>query len=113
MNVANLELCKELKELSGWISGSDFFPVKHSTEDPIPAYDLGYLLRKLPSYIKLKNDRTRFTLRTKPESNQHELPLWQAMYGHDFSERADTPEDAAAKLAVELFKQGILTKEEA
>jgi hypothetical protein len=37
---------------------------------------------------------------------------WAAEYvPHDFfGETADTPEDAAAKLAIELFKQGILKK---
>ena len=87
MNTASLELCKELFELSGWdgtayehelLNGKHYtrtLPVKEMTHFDqntyIPAYDLGYLLRKLPPSIQ----------------------------------RADTPEDAASKLAIELFKQ--------
>jgi hypothetical protein len=64
MNVAALELCKELFELSGW----DGTPYDHLVNDDgenhtspaifghsdsffvaYPAYDLGYLIRRLPS----------------------------------------------------------------
>ena len=60
MNVANLDLCKELYELSGWkatekyhyIAGTytdiDTVAFRGRKYDGVPAYDLGYLLRKLP-----------------------------------------------------------------
>lgn len=112
MQVASLELCKELYELSGWNN----LPLRHSKQgvfslepfppdliplDFCPAYDLGYLLRKLlPNYGKV-------TLTHDAGHNQ-----WWAtdVIGHAVFE-ADTPENAACKLAIELFKQGVLKKE--
>jgi hypothetical protein len=77
-NVASLELCKELYGLSGW-------------NDTPNHVDLGYLVRKLPAYTEIRN---------------YEI-CWQARFNSMISE-ADTPEDAAAKLAIELFKSGVL-----
>src|SRR2546423_11794922 len=71
MNVASLELCKELYGLSSWksegcavyaLSGeSKIFqfvrnpgPNVISMDYYIPAYDLGYLLRKLPANIHIQ-----------------------------------------------------------
>jgi hypothetical protein len=111
MHVANLELCKELFEVSGW-DYTTFWWFNDQPENRIllaselqndngtfkrrisPAYDLGYLLRKLPGNC----DLTRL-------SNG----LWKIAHNARFAS-ADTPEDAAAKLAIELFKQGVLTK---
>lgn len=128
MNVASLELCKKLFELSGW-NGADkmweqwtsryneggLAPPQVANEgdadrdfqngllawQPIPAYDLGYLLRKLPTAIDLTH---------------YSFSPWAAGYFGELVEdkltsTGDTPEDAACKLAIELFKQGILTKE--
>lgn len=77
----------------------------------IPAYDLGYLLRKLPAWFRngefyLSNDgaeKLGWTAGYMKEDNDGYL-YWT------MSELADTPEDAACKLAIELFKQGVLTK---
>jgi hypothetical protein len=100
-DVASLELCRELYELSGW---KTFAMERGLAEDrPIdPAYDLGYLLRKLQrNHVELVGLTTgEWTARAYWHSTE------QAR-----AEYADTPEDAAAKLAIELFKQGILTKE--
>ena len=135
MNTASLELCKELHNLSGWTSEDDrsiqwwcierahkidgelydetswlidyeTHAGKNRNQYAIPAYNLGYLLRKLPSpFTMIHRDNgwecgidnpAEHDVRVKPA--QH----WQS---------ADTPEDAACKLAIELFKQGILTKE--
>lgn len=135
MNTASLELCKELYELSGWYQVEqyyEYYPVSKSTRlrsgypgnilpkmlpDFItPAYDLGYLLRKLPEG---KIDRIHKVTKGVWWSNK-----WQKWVcirqrygvGSDNDEwktyeyKADTPEDAAAKLAIQLFKQNILTK---
>src|SRR4051812_5644897 len=107
MNVANLELCKTLHELSGW-EQSDFF---YTTDRPfaeamhgrqgyfntIPAYELGYLLRKLPNgaTVMWNNERSAATL--------------QVVVG-ELLQYGKTPEDAIAKLCCELFRQGILTR---
>jgi hypothetical protein len=117
-NVASLELSKKLYELSGWgdthrcyrlmTSGDtkewrciDILP---NVAGDIPAFDLGYLLRKLlavssPEFILQSDGRT--------------LIIADYQAGEDWPQLSfivDTPEDAAAKLAIELFKQGVLTR---
>lgn len=132
MHTASLELCKELYELSGWEDTSfewaypstrsiakgqpneAYLKGRHkyhqgSTEIWQPqtvcaAYDLGHLLRRLPTTIGEITDRLRLT-----KGNL----AWYAKYerlGDDILEEADTPEDAVCKLTIELFKQGILKK---
>lgn len=131
MHVASLELCRTLHELSGWGNPDAERPLN---EDPyfwtdgwwcqeadgrewefysevsdhtmwgnnhlVPAYDLGYLLRKLPpKHLKLELDI---------------YDRWKASFMDEHIHRfeiADTPEDAACKLAIALFKQGILTNQ--
>lgn len=109
MEVASLELCKELYELSGWENtsfyhdiseGFDEYHLAYSSNKKLPvdgglypAYDLGYLIRKLPvdtQMNRLSNGDWGFKSQT-------------------FARVADTPEDAACKLIIELFKQGILS----
>lgn len=166
MQVANLELCKTLFELSGWDNDPGTRPddrlkvwmpsysrsmmgegnpaykdtppsqrnqvlvgEPHVTDDPrhqvnipevvfewwwrdvqalqdqiVPAYDLGYLLRKLPSgcYVMQQSDE---------EIYEGQRQQWGALGWRDYGYFADTPEDAAAKLAIELFKQNVLTKQ--
>lgn len=122
MNVASLELCKELFELSGWRNASDQYIQMNDPDAPIelrsgydnlselgnysfseisPAYDLGYLLRKLP-YLTLTNDYERGTWYCGEYG-------WYDDIGWIERVEADTPEDAACKLAIELFKQKLLT----
>lgn len=124
MNVASLELCKELLELSKWanslkdldniwgidsagnsaiVTGQAYATAVVKIGIPvevIPAYDLGYLLRKLQTvHITMEHGyngmQWSFTYRNGTLS------------GYLFQD-ADTPEDACAQLAIELFKQGIL-----
>jgi hypothetical protein len=126
MNVASLELCKELYELSGWedtfwnysrSSGSDFpFRLGHKgsietreVKERYPAYDLGYLLRRLPA----KRHRS-----TSRQSRYESLRLWKQVddwvvgYSGIGYCSAESPEDAACELAIGLFKNGILTPTE-
>lgn len=130
MNVASLELCKELYELSGWDNttkwrelGEDTygaFPPSHEMADVgvevCPAYDLGYLLRKLPAWIEpTVKEPHLLTIQPNPIGAG-----WNALYRlavktptidykHAMEiQEADTPEDATCKLAIELFKQGLL-----
>lgn len=129
MNVASLELCRELYELSGWnrteylwvappMDDTDY-GVKSRYElrqlnDAIYfegkiynstfAYDLGYLLRKLPRTIK-GNGKLKF------HCNQTKQGLWAIGYAFSGIGATEyTLEDAAAKLCIELLKQGILTR---
>lgn len=137
MQVASLENCKKLYELSGWqevrqywesypISGSrklrtastPFPQDKMLPELIVPSYDAGYLLRKLTHEIVEKPNQTtyeHYALRLGAETSAE----WYANYwmfdcpriSLDDMEPSDTPEDALCLLAIELFKQGILTKE--
>lgn len=121
MNVASLYLCKELYELSGW---DEPMSTHYDTTDgslavgidrtampggvDIPAYALGYLLRKLPrhiyggQYFSLEN-----VLQDGWGAGYQEYGEYDSYYND-----ADTPEDAVAKVVIELFKQGVLTREE-
>lgn len=125
MHVASLELCKELYELSGWddtdytyyINAGEYSgQVCHRSEvfdkdGNMPAYDIGYLLRKLPDEATSEKHGGYHYFYM-----HHNSQYWYAYYGvidtTEFMEYADTPEDAAAKLAIELFKQKILSKED-
>lgn len=93
-DVASLDLCKELYEVSEW--EADAF-----RDGITPAYDLGYLLRKLPVHISIESHATLDGKGSR----------WYKAVDNSAEEscRAVTPEDAAAKLAIELFKQGVLT----
>lgn len=129
MNVASLKLCKELYELSGWyqthyiwrLYDDDHLPewvqtftnikpedYTHTDHHYYPAYDLGYLLRKLSIGVSLYKGAKGYTFNVG-NSIQHSVGVYEAIRSSDL--RSGTPEDAAAKLAIELFKQGILTKE--
>lgn len=108
MNVASLNLCKELYELSGWLKGTDKFwfesnsksqlinkpfkPNGFNEENRYPAYDLGYLLKKLNKIgVSLSGSGDR----------------WSASSGEVYAV-AKKPTDCVTKLAIELFKQGVL-----
>lgn len=109
MNVASLDLCKELYELSGWKGTHCYWVMDDGTPYlaygermnglSLSAYDLGYLLKKLhelPFSVALNNQYNG---------------KWNAYYQLGAliePQEADTPEDAACKLAIELFKQGVL-----
>jgi hypothetical protein len=132
MHVASLELSKQLWELSGWgeigthsSRNPYFYWVDRSHDDRehelnygggsipsdgdiYPAYDAGYLLRKLPSWVydyPKKGDGLRFIAEHKRAGYIDDDNLYA------IDSTADTPENALAKLSIELFKQKILTKE--
>ena len=112
MNAASLELCKELWELSGWptdrwIPYDEVKPIEAITQDvydnlfkpsgKVPAYDLDYLLGKLPNETAMYKDPTgRYSFRCKAALNF--FPLLN-------------PADAAAALCIDLIKQGILKRQ--
>lgn len=149
MNVALLELCQELHDLSGWVDTGKAYG-KWTPEDKkpfmaeynygefghdafrvAPAYDLGYLLRKLPRVLRGSNSRERdgvFSLyaarkssnwvasyidtdctivrrrKAEADSNNYRNFYW-------VQDSAQTPEEAVCKLALRLFKEGILPME--
>lgn len=108
MNVASLKLCKELYEVSGWDGTHKHYGKMESgnyiatcglfeKHQECPAYDAGYLLRKLPALD--------FEMYRNANDN-----VWHAIANERFQGIADTPEDALAQLAIELFKQKVLTR---
>lgn len=137
-NVANLELCKELYAVSGWEAdywydwnhGSPTVEDMKLSESNIPAYDLGYLLRKLPkwlgddSYLQIdwsyvgsrdfcmgymgKDDWTILVTSKK----WHGLPDNEPNGRNEEYVKYMSPESLAAVLSIELFKQHILRKEQ-
>jgi hypothetical protein len=133
MNVASLDKCKELYELSRWDDTTyTWYGSPHPERDDFelgptgahmdcieyPAYDLGYLLRRLPQFLVNPISGTKSRLELSPTGYESlNTTTWCAVYadidGDCLPEAGfeDIPEDAAAKLAVELFKQGILTKQ--
>ncbi len=129
MNIASFELCKELFEISTWSNTEKYWyqdwykqnswQVGHlgqAHEKNYPAYDLGYLLRKLPKNV------TEFWGNAYPASpclmfsgTQWVVFYQSTMTGEHntdelFGQFAETPEDAACMLALEMFKQGVLKK---
>lgn len=124
MNVASRDLCKELYELSGW--DNTFFV--YVTEDEVayfvitaeeariekwrivaPAYDAGFLLRKLPSGAGvIKNSKDYTARRPNMLGSPENKDPFNGRTGWD----GDTPENALCIMAIELFKAGILTKGE-
>ncbi|NIL77163.1 hypothetical protein RhoFasB10_03304 [Rhodococcus sp. B10] len=139
-HVASLELCRELYELSGWCETgllwcsnqrdrrkkvSDAYVETYAMLDKIKdvhgewptqlwdAYDLGYLLRKLQD-----NDLTVVLRWNRDMGGRIAMKEWDGKYcigTFDMPQGeypiADTPEDAAATLAIQLFKQGVLVRE--
>lgn len=120
-NVASLELCRELYELSGWgdtehhwwpdwwtSGGKATANIKPIDLDPkieadlIPAYDLGYLVRKLPEQTSVYRYENVWVANRENERRT----------GYPAIIEADTPENAVASLAILLFQQGILTQPE-
>lgn len=113
MNVATLELCKELYELSGWLEADAWYWVnpdndqdfttsrlRHGKLLNIPAYDLGYLTRvMLPFTLMCRADRTFDAYWISEEE----------IRARGSSE--SSPENAVVRLAIELFEQGVLKKE--
>lgn len=139
--VASLELCQELYALSGWDeTGGGYVPEYDPDEPPvafipenklaythecqdyyyvtkesdvyqvvyIPAYDAGYLLRKLPKqYLIFQSSFTLYRAAKFAYDGELDETIIKPFSWEGFKE----PEDALCKLAIELFKQGILKKE--
>lgn len=117
VHVANLELCKQLFELSEWRDqyfewlvnrkesiytivrdwGRDGASVVYDPNNAYyPAYDLSYLLRKFVG-------KGGITIRYGDRGCVASAHVWTA--------EAATPEDCVAKLIIELFQQGVLKRE--
>lgn len=117
MKVTSKEISEELYKLSGWEStywyhykGGKVYPISRSDGMICAAYDLGFLIRKLPGQIIEKN------LQYDLELKKYDL-TYGAYYNHDsydhgalslYSYEESTPEDAVALLAISLIKEGVI-----
>lgn len=87
MNESSNDISYELQQLSGWLY------------DGRGGYSLGYLLEKFTTL-------PRATELISPV--EHPRKKWLCRYWGGIGEEANIAENAACKLAIELFKQGIL-----
>lgn len=120
-DVAAPDLCKKLHDISGWEDGLNTelyvfdqkgkFVAQVNKESFsidrfgsfVPAYDLGYLLRRLAENAKMHNIKLHYSIVQK---------LWYCGYRSEGSACwGDIPEDAAIKLVIRLFKAGVLKKQ--
>lgn len=108
MQVASLELCKKLYKVSGWRDTDQHWDALKSWPIALPKYELGYLLRKLPS----KQGRYSLSLEEIRAGNWICGYLGNGNIARFAYGQGTTPENAAAKLCIELFNQHILQKEE-
>lgn len=81
---ASMGLSDEVFGLSGWEQDCD------------NGYSLSFLLRKLPTGMYLRINEKGYSVNI------------YGSYDKKYHYLADTPEDAACKLLIELFKQGVL-----
>lgn len=119
---ANLELSKQLFEVSGWgynetdkvwchgkLKNKGMVDTREVHEH-FPAYSLSFLIRKLPAAI----DNHNLILCTDGTGVLEEI-YWCAYYDAEpvqFKSYAnDAPETALCNLALALFEAGILTRE--
>lgn len=121
MNVASPKNCQRLYKLSGWKKTAyvyrwytnlntneqtepELFRANSSivSRFKIPAYELGYLLRRI---------ETSFDDYEPLELFYSNTDTWvAAMRSQMIEAEASTPEDAVATLAYSLFKERVLTK---
>lgn len=117
-NVASLQNSKKLYELSGWddtywvhsvdewgdmpdVETARSVGMVYGRASEAPAYECGYLLRRIEKTILTSNGG-----------------IWTATYIPSLdvnsfrASEAGTPEDALCLLAIKLFEEGVLTKEE-
>ena len=138
MSTASLENSKRLYELSGWHDNGDrwYFTAtdgkvigtatprilkgdkdyKGGYRTDIPAYDAGYLLRKLQEALPHKKIEKHHKITRGVFWREGRWCTQRERYGvgADRDEwkvyvyHADTPEDALCLLAIKLFEEGVL-----
>lgn len=125
MNTTSLEISKKLYEVSGWIDeDANYGYDEDGSLEPIylvfddlehwPAYDTGFLLRKLPArpYLKTDNGRlqkypNQLSVEPRPDGSCRAIYLTTGSRNYLLAD-GDTPEDALGLLAIKLFEEGVL-----
>lgn len=95
-----------LYQVSKWDSVRlDTYP-KDGPDQMCPAYDLGFVLRKMPTYLVINGVHTPLKMSREPD-------YYCFRYGVNagYSAKSKSPEDAICKLAIKLFERGDITNE--
>lgn len=111
MNVADSSLCEELFTLSSWHDTDNWYYdgavdayrgwVDYGTKCS-PAYDLGFLIRKLPHVFLAKTKKSGYRARyIKGRWGKNGIEK-------QITEAAETPENALCTLAIHLIKEGLI-----
>lgn len=114
MHFAEVELCRKLYDVSGWddtsfkyVGGSrDNIQLrprnKRITAPDVPAYDLGYLVRRLPYPVSVTANQKGFV--TTAAMMRHRPPFF------NYLARDASPENSTVDVLLEMFKQNVLTR---
>lgn len=122
--VASHGLCRQLYGLSewkdtehswyrDWLRKNEWCVIAmgQTDEGTIPAYDIGYLLRRLPKDTRVgyihPRGKSRLALAEIYQYDQHSSYCELIADG-----KADTPEDALCLVAIALFQSGRLKRKE-
>jgi hypothetical protein len=131
MNVASKELCQELYAASAWYDTDHLWHIPAWKQDEVthydfnaayvivgdhniveksyfPAYDLGYLLRKVGSGGGVVADSETYTARRPAQYGVFPVGYKDPLGGR-IGWTADTPEDAMCKMIIDLIRVGIIT----
>ena len=99
-----------LHDTEGILGDSEYAEfIKKAWFDGLPAYDLGYLIRKLPAFIQ--ESRGQYPLRmsrTKADNYFYRFQYQAPTYGPRHSCIDAEPENAAIKLCIALVEQGVI-----
>lgn len=135
-SVASLKLCKKLYELSGWrtcdfiwidlndsqpfemyaksfpsISTNDYRDLGEIETDWLPAYDLEYILKKLPHI----GDDDDWAIHLWQDDDEWYCGYYNRHMDSDLQTESTchkNPADAACELAINLFERHVLIKED-
>lgn len=115
MHVTRVDLCKQLYDLSGWGNASWWHECctdgayhttislrdeRYTQNVYIPAYDLSYLLRRLPKvWVMGPIPGAMWMITYNPGLPQREIII-----------QDESLEDAVCRLAIALFQRGILER---
>ena len=106
MNVVSVDLCREIYQLTGWVDQESWhskFDIKDAESTVVeqrpvdndlvwPAYDLKYLMSKLPKATRIVvGGGNNISYKNTNKTSDYSI------------------EDAAAKLCIDLLKQGIIS----
>ncbi len=97
-----------------YVGGVEAETILDDVDDFCPAYDLGFLIRKLPAYIRKHQYKYVFSLDVSAVDNPTTIDDmgWSCSYTRGaylyLSEKATTPEDCCCLLLIKLIKEKVI-----